>query len=481
MGLRDLLYRCPACAAAIRAGQGDEAHCDRCGASYVRDPRGVIRADGAGPWQGTWPAAALVEAMHAHGLDEAVGADTRRSSRAPLATAEAELREVGACDPVRRGGRLVGWVERPADAAAGRVELTRSDLAFIADTGAEHRWPLREIVALQVASRELQVTPCKSHPVMGLAISSESVFRWEHLLQSAIADARAPERIVEFQPRIVTDRDLAALQGGRRTARTSDPHRRPGRRSTGTSARGSLAHESLPVYGPGRWLLRQGLRALGPLRVSGLEHVPEQGGALLFANHLSLLDPIAVQVACRRRVRALTKSTEFRKPSMARLLTAVGAVPVRRFQPDPQAVRMVLRLLERGEIVAIYPEGERSWDGALQPFRRGTLRLAAAAGVPVIPVGVEGSYERWPRWSSRPRRGPIHVRFGEPLHFDIASDRRAREEAVPTLDTQLRAALIRLGARGPSRSRPTSTSDDATAGGPADSDSVSSDLDPPSS
>jgi len=433
MALRDLLYRCPACAARIRDGEGDAAECRACGAGYVRDDQGAIEASGAGEWTGFWPAARLVEAMHAHESPSSTASDSI------LASAPAVLREVGACDAVRRQGRLLGWVERPGEPEPGVIELWRSELVFRANHGDERRWPLRQIVALQVASRELQITPSKAHAVIGLAVPGESVFRWERLLQATIREARAPEQILEFQPRIVTHRDLEALRPrpGAEPARMLGRAVEPGPR------------DALPLYGPGRWLLRQALRGLGPLQVSGLEHVPGQGGALLFANHLSLLDPIAVQVACRRRVRALTKSTEFSKPLMARLLAAVGAVPVRRFQPDPQAVRMVLRLLEQGEVVAIYPEGERSWDGQLQAFRRGTLRLAAAAGVPVIPVGVQGTFERWPRWSSRPRRGPIQVRFGAPLEPTSAPDRPAREAAVPHLAAQLRKAFTDLGARGP--------------------------------
>src|SRR5690606_38543582 len=70
-----------------------------------------------------------------------------------------------------------------------------------------------------------------------------------------------------------------------------------------------------------------------------------------------------------------------------------------RFEPDPQAVRLVLRRLREGHGVGLYIEGERSWGGRPQAPRRGTVRLILRAGVPVVPAAIAGSYEAWPRWT----------------------------------------------------------------------------------
>lgn len=185
----------------------------------------------------------------------------------------------------------------------------------------------------------------------------------------------------------------------------------------------------------------------------GKENIPETGPFILVANHQSLLDPIIVQVICPRPVHTLTKSTQFGGGFMKWILPRVNAIPTRRYRIEPQAVRVVLRRLSEGEGVGIYPEGERSWDGQLQAFRRGTIRLLLKAGVPVVPCGVVGSYDVWPRWSRNLRRARVLVEFGRPLRWPAMDDRRQRnamvDEAGEVLTWELEAlsSWERLSAR----------------------------------
>jgi 1-acyl-sn-glycerol-3-phosphate acyltransferase len=200
------------------------------------------------------------------------------------------------------------------------------------------------------------------------------------------------------------------------------------------------------LYALGRYPFLLGFPYLAdPFRVEGVENIPEQGPFLLLPNHQSALDPPLVQSYCPRPVHAMTKSTQFASPVFRWLLPRILAFPVRRYRVDPQAVRVALRLLGNGEGVCIYPEGERCWDGTLQPFRRGALRLMLAADVPVIPCGIDGMYDLWPRWAGRPRRGlPVTLRFGEPLRFGPFPDRAARDAHLPEAERRLRAALLEL-------------------------------------
>lgn len=177
----------------------------------------------------------------------------------------------------------------------------------------------------------------------------------------------------------------------------------------------------------------------------GLERLPRYGPCILVPNHLSILDPLILQGTIPRPVQSMTKSTQFRHGFFRWILPRLHAFPVRRYRVDPQTVRVLLRRLEEGCVVCVYPEGERSWDGRLQSFRRGTLRVILRAGVPVIPVGIRGTYDAWPRWASRPRRGfSARVRFGRPLRLDAHQDRQARDAALPALERELRAALLTL-------------------------------------
>ncbi len=198
------------------------------------------------------------------------------------------------------------------------------------------------------------------------------------------------------------------------------------------------------LYSTARAVLKVAGLAIGRRTVEGIEHVPAHGAFILAANHASLLDGAFAQAVCPRTVHTMTKSSEFRAVPLRWLLLGLNAFPVRRYRVDPQAVRTVLRLLGEGRGVGIYPEAERSWDGRGRPFRRGAIRLILKAGVPVVPCGISGSYNVWPRWSGRPMRGPITIRFGAPLEWGRHDSREAREAAFEGAEQQLRRALDAL-------------------------------------
>ncbi len=180
------------------------------------------------------------------------------------------------------------------------------------------------------------------------------------------------------------------------------------------------------------------------IRVDGLENVPGDGPFILLANHQSILDPILIQTHLPRDLHTLTKSNQFGMLFFGWVLPRINTIPTRRFKVDPQVVRVILRRLSEGQGIGIYPEGERSWDAQIQPFRRGTIRVVLKAGVPVIPCGVSGSYDVWPRWSKRLRRAPVRIRFGEAINFGPHDDRAERERAVPEATERIREALESL-------------------------------------
>ncbi|HEX6940054.1 MAG TPA: lysophospholipid acyltransferase family protein [Longimicrobiales bacterium] len=193
------------------------------------------------------------------------------------------------------------------------------------------------------------------------------------------------------------------------------------------------------------------VRALWPLigrrDIRGLDNVPRHGPFLLVGNHQSILDPILIQAICPRPVHTMAKSTQFTSPFFAWLMPRVLSFPVRRYETDPQAVRYALRKLREGEPVGIYVEGERSWDGRLQPPRLGAIRLILKAGVPVVPVTIQGAYDVWPRWHRSIRRDTIRITFGAPLTFPRLDRKADREAALADATERIMAALAgHLGA-----------------------------------
>lgn len=221
------------------------------------------------------------------------------------------------------------------------------------------------------------------------------------------------------------------------------PHREPEGAVLARYARGAGPVPPSGIYRLVRGIARVVVLPLVRLRVEGAHHLPVRGPFILVANHQSVLDPVLVQASCPRPVHTLTKSSQFGTPPFGWLLPRIFALPARRYRVDAQVVRIMLRRLAQGEVVGIYPEGERTWDGTLQPMRRGTVRVLLRAGVPVVPCGITGAFRVWPRWG-RPRLGPVTLRFGAPLTFSVHRSRPEREAALPEAMERLSSALRTL-------------------------------------
>ncbi|NPV78959.1 MAG: 1-acyl-sn-glycerol-3-phosphate acyltransferase [Firmicutes bacterium] len=153
------------------------------------------------------------------------------------------------------------------------------------------------------------------------------------------------------------------------------------------------------------------------VRVIGEENIPRQGPVILASNHVSLLDPIVIGCVVKRPIDFMAKQELFRNPIFATILKWVYAFPVRRGEADRQAFRHSLRILERGRVLGVFPEGTRSVNGKLLPAMSGTALIASKSGAPVIPIAVLGTREIWKKNALLPCPGRIEVRIGKPLVF----------------------------------------------------------------
>ncbi|WP_181789736.1 lysophospholipid acyltransferase family protein [Streptomyces phytophilus] len=166
------------------------------------------------------------------------------------------------------------------------------------------------------------------------------------------------------------------------------------------------------------------LRPLFRPRIEGLEHIPEEGAAIVAGNHLSFADHFLMPVMLKRRITFLAKAEYFNGPGLKGRLTAgffhaIGQIPVdRRGRKAAQAaIEEGLGVLAKGELLGIYPEGTRSHDGRLYKGRVGVAAMALKAGVPVIPCAMLGTREVQPPGQKIPSLGRVTIRFGEPLEF----------------------------------------------------------------
>lgn len=186
--------------------------------------------------------------------------------------------------------------------------------------------------------------------------------------------------------------------------------------------------------------------------VTGREHFPERGGALLVGNHQSVADWLFTALLLPRRVTFLAKSDYFTGTGIRGMLSrwffaGSGQYPIDRTNADAAqaALDAGLEILSSGEILCIYPEGTRSPDGRLYRGKTGSARLALRAGVPIIPVGVTGTpdYVRRVTGLRLGRRNEIRFMLGEPLDLTPwagrEDDRDAEREITDEIMRRIQA------------------------------------------
>lgn len=157
--------------------------------------------------------------------------------------------------------------------------------------------------------------------------------------------------------------------------------------------------------------------------VGGLEHLPPTGAFIVVAPHASYLDFFAMaalfEVRLARTLRFWAKTKMVRHPIFRHFCRAAGCLEVGERATHARLLRHSLScLLEREEPLCIFPEGTRSVNGQPAEFRLGYLKLAAEAGVPVVPVRLRNSHAIWPPGRAVPRRGRVSIEVHEPRHVE---------------------------------------------------------------
>jgi 1-acyl-sn-glycerol-3-phosphate acyltransferase len=176
-------------------------------------------------------------------------------------------------------------------------------------------------------------------------------------------------------------------------------------------------------------VLRWYLRFWHGLEFQGAENLPPGGPALVLVNHNSVLDVLAM-VAVDPFVESMgvAKASLFKIPLLRQLLAQWSAIPVQRAGRDTTAIRKIMSALRTGRIVAIAAEGTRSRTGRLLPINQVLARIAVRSGVPILPIGIIGSFEALPPGAIIPRRRKIIVRVGEAFELPAGmSDEEAQQ------------------------------------------------------
>jgi 1-acyl-sn-glycerol-3-phosphate acyltransferase len=180
------------------------------------------------------------------------------------------------------------------------------------------------------------------------------------------------------------------------------------------------------------------------LRREGLQHLPRRGPVILVCNHVSYMDAILLGSAAPRLIHFMVLQWMYDLLLLRWFYWGMGTVPVLAGGKDSHGIRRALKVLERGRVIGIFPEGSRSPDGRIRETQLGAAMLAALSGAPVVPAFIDGARESMPVGARIPSPVRVHVRFGPALRYRRDKMKRDRN-GMREFGRSMEAAIRHLG------------------------------------
>lgn len=196
---------------------------------------------------------------------------------------------------------------------------------------------------------------------------------------------------------------------------------------------------------------------LGPLvrllwiqKIEGLENIPAQGAAIIAFNHQSYFDFICFVAVCPRHIHYLSAEKFFTSSFWFPIMKIMGQIRVERAAKDKRELHSFIRFhLEQGKVIGIFPEGTRSPhpDKMLEAFS-GVAKYAFHNNVPVIPVGIKGTFEVMSRFDKRPRfKKIIDIIIGEPIDLSVYHRSKLNQKAFKVLTNKIMLKIAELSGK----------------------------------
>lgn len=191
-------------------------------------------------------------------------------------------------------------------------------------------------------------------------------------------------------------------------------------------------------------------QAFTRMRIEGREHLPPTGAYVVAPVHRSYVDTPITACITTRRIRFMGKQELWKYRSVGWLIATLGAFPVNRGHADREALNRCIKILESGEPLTLFPEGERKDGPRIHPLFDGAAYVAARARVPIIPIGIGGSARVMPRHAKFIHPRKVWVVIGEPIWVIDPDDpvatasNRTPRDAVRRASDRLAVDLQRL-------------------------------------
>jgi 1-acyl-sn-glycerol-3-phosphate acyltransferase len=158
---------------------------------------------------------------------------------------------------------------------------------------------------------------------------------------------------------------------------------------------------------------------------------------MLLSTHQSMLDPVIVGLVVNRRLNYLARKTLFKNSFFGFLIGLLDAIEIDRERGGLAGLREMLKRLQRGELVLMFPEGTRTSDGEIAALKPGFIPVARRSQVPLMPIAIVGAYDCLPKGTKLPTRKPIAVVFGEPIPSSVYLP-MSDTEMIEMLSTRLK-------------------------------------------
>jgi 1-acyl-sn-glycerol-3-phosphate acyltransferase len=188
------------------------------------------------------------------------------------------------------------------------------------------------------------------------------------------------------------------------------------------------------------WVL---VNTLYRVRADGVQHIPEEGAALLVCNHVSFMDPLLLMANLRRPARFVMYYKIFNIPLLRFVFRTARAIPIAGYKEDPavlqQAYDAIDEALAAGEVVCIFPEGGLTGDGQIATFRPGVEKILTRRPVPVVPMALRGLWGSvWSRRDSMLRRARLPRRFRARVELVVDAPQAPQQVSAETLEARVR-------------------------------------------
>ena len=174
--------------------------------------------------------------------------------------------------------------------------------------------------------------------------------------------------------------------------------------------------------------------------------LPRKGPAILVCNHISGLDPLLIQSACRRMIVWMMAREYYDMPALTWFYKRVQAIPVQRSGRDTAATRAALRVLGQGRVLGIFPEGRIEMDHELLPFQTGVAMMAIKTGIDVYPAYIDGTQRGKEMLEAFANRNRVYISFGGRITFERSDTSKDQLEAH-TQRIHQAVSLLRMNSR----------------------------------